>query len=89
LYKNTNGTYRNDHALSIALGIVNGHILDHPGIPWALASLTPEHKLTQLDKDSYRVDFINTENRARWLTLQQDFHAMGKQQLGAIVANPC
>ena len=89
LYKNTTATYRNDHALSIALGIVNGHTLNHSGIPWALASLTPEHKLTQLDKDSYRVDFINTENRARWLTLQQDFHAMGKQQLGAIVANPC
>jgi hypothetical protein len=49
--------------------------------------LTPEHKLKQLDKDSYRVDFIDTENRTRWITLQQDFHAMGKQQLGAIVAN--
>jgi hypothetical protein len=89
LYKNTNATYRNDHALSIALGIVNGHTLDHPGIPWALASLTPDHKLTQLDRDSYRVDFVNTENNLRWITLTQDFHAMGKQQLGAIVANPC
>jgi hypothetical protein len=89
LYKNTNATYRNDHALSIALGIVNGHTLDHNGIPWALASLTPDHKLTQLDQDSYRVDFIDTENRAKWITLTQDFHAMGKQQLGAIVANPC
>ena len=89
LYKNTNATYRNDHALSIALGIVNGHTLDHPGIPWALASLTPEHKLIQLDQDVYRVDFINTENKARWIELRQDFHAMGKQQLGAIVANSC
>jgi hypothetical protein len=89
LYKNTNATYRNDHALSIALGIVNGHTLNHAGIPWALASLTPEHQLTQLDQDRYRVDFINTENKSRWITLTQDFHAMGKQQLGAIVANPC
>lgn len=89
LYKNTNATYRNDHALSIALGIVNGHTLDHAGIPWALASLTPEHKLTQLDQDRYRVDFVNTENKPRWIELRQDFHAMGKQQLGAIVANPC
>jgi len=89
LYKNTNATYRNDHALSIALGIVNGHTLDHAGIPWALASLTPDHKLTQLDQDCYRVDFVNSENKARWMTLTQDFHAMGKQQLGAIVANPC
>jgi hypothetical protein len=87
LYKNTNATYRNDHALSIALGIVNGHTLDHPGIPWALASLIPGHRLTQLDTDSYRVDFIDTENRAKWITLTQDFHAMGKQQLGEIVAS--
>jgi len=89
LYKNTNATYRNDHALSIALGIVNGHTLDHAGIPWALASLTPEHRLTQLDQDQYRVDFVNAENKPRWVELKQDFHAMGKQQLGAIVANPC
>jgi hypothetical protein len=89
LYKNTNATYRNDHALSIALGIVNGHTLNYPGITWDLASLTPEHKLTQIDQDRYRVDFVNGENKARWITLTQDFHAMGKQQLGAIVANPC
>jgi hypothetical protein len=87
LYKNTSATYRNDHALSIALGIVNGHTLDHAGIPWALASLTPEHKITQLDQDCYRIDFINGENKARWITVTHDFHAMGKQQLGVIVAN--
>jgi hypothetical protein len=87
LYKNSVPAYRNDHALTIALGIVNGHTIDHASIPWQLASLTPEHKLTQLDKDSYRVDYIDTENRAKWITLTQDFHAMGKQQLGAIVAS--
>jgi hypothetical protein len=88
LYKNTNATYRNDHALSIALGMVNGHAVNHPGIPWALASLTPDHRLTQLDRDRYRVNFVNTQNKSRWIELRQDFHAMGKQQLGAIVANP-
>jgi hypothetical protein len=89
LYKNTNATYRNDHALSIALGIVNGHTVNHPGIPWALASLIPGYRLTQLDQDSYRVDFVNTENKSRWIELRQDFHAMGKQQLGEIVASTC
>ena len=87
LYKNTTATYRNDHALSIALGIVNGHTLTHAGIPWKLASLTPEHKLTQLSQDRYRVTFINTENKPCWIELRQDFHAMGKQQLGEIVAS--
>lgn len=89
LYKNTNATYRNDHALSIALGIVNGHTIAHAGIPWALASLTPGHQLTQIDKDCYRVNFVTTEHKPRWIELRQDFHAMGKQALGEIVANPC
>jgi hypothetical protein len=87
IYKNTARTYRNDHALSIALLITNGHTLNHAGIPWHLASLTPEHRLTQLDKDSYRVDFVDTQGRSRWIDLHQDFHAMGKKHLGDIVAN--
>jgi hypothetical protein len=87
IYKNSVTTYRNDHALSIALGIVNGHTLNHNGIPWQLASLTPDHDLTQLDQDCYRVDFVNTEGQPRWIELRQDFHAMGKRQLGDIVAN--
>lgn len=87
IYKISNPTYRNDFALSIALLVVNGHTLNHSGIPWQLASLTPEHNLTQLDQDRYRVDFVNQEGRPRWLELRQDFHAMGKKQLGEIVAN--
>ena len=87
IYKNSSPTYRNDHALSIALLVVNGHTLDHAAIPWQLASLTPEHQLTQLNKDRYRVDFVNTQGKARWIELHQDFHAMGKKHLGDIVAN--
>jgi hypothetical protein len=89
IYKNSAHAYRNDHALSIALGIVNGHTLNHYSIPWQLASLTPDHGLTQTDQDRYRVDFVNSTGQSRWIELNQDFHAMGKQQLGAIVANPC
>ena len=86
LYKNTNATYRNDHALSIALGIVNGHTLDHAGIPWALASLTPEHTVTRTSEDCYRIDYRDRDNRARWTTLcNQDFHAMGKKHLEKII----
>jgi hypothetical protein len=86
LYANPRSTYRNDHALSIALNIENGHTLQTQDIPWGLASLTPEHCLTQLDQDQYRVDFVTADKKPRWITLQQDFHAMGKQQLGDIVA---
>jgi hypothetical protein len=88
LYSNNQPTYRNDHALSIALNIENGHTLTTTDIPWNLASLTPDHRLTQLGPDTYRVDYVDSQNRARWITLNgQDFHAMGKQQLGDIVAN--
>ena len=87
LYANSRLTYRNDHALSIALNIENGHTLQTHDIPWALASLTPSHKLTQLDQDRYRVDFITADKKSRWIEITQDFHAMGKQQLGEIVAN--
>lgn len=87
LYRNNSPSYRNDHALSIALNTVNGHDPNHAGIPWRLASVTPEHQLTQLDQDCYRVDYTMPDGQRRWINIAQDFHAMGKQQLGAIVAN--
>lgn len=89
LYKIRQTTYRNDHALSIALLVCDGHALDHAAIPWNLATLTPEHAVTATDQDRYRVDFVNTENQRRWITMSQDFHAMGKTQLEAIVAHHC
>jgi hypothetical protein len=88
IYRINQSTYRNDHALSIALCLVNGHTLEIPSIPWSLDSLTPEHRLQQLAPDHYRVDFVTPDQRRCWVDLQgQDFHAMGKQQLGEIVAN--
>ena len=87
LYANPRSTYRNDHALSIALNIENGHTLTTTDIPWSLASLTPEHQLVQLDRDRYKVNFNTPDKKPRWIEITQDFHAMGKQQLGAIVAN--
>lgn len=87
LYKIRASTYRNDHALSIALLICDGHDLDHAAIPWDLATLTPEHRLTLQAQDQYRIDFVNSNNQSRWIGISQDFHAMGKTQLEAIVAN--
>jgi hypothetical protein len=90
-YKNLYGvnkpTYRNDFALSIALGIVNGHTLNYTGIPWSLASLTPAHILTQTSEDNYRIDFLTPDQKPRYITLAQDFHAMGKKHLGDIVVS--
>jgi len=86
LYGTMARTYRNDYALSIAQNILSGHTLSYPAIPWALANVSHEHQLTQLDQDTYRVDYI-ANNKPRWITLKQDFHAMGKGHLGAIIAN--
>lgn len=87
LYSIHRPTYRNDFALSIALGIVNGHTLDHPGIPWNLSTVTHDHKLTQIQDGRYRVDYITADQKPRWIELRQDFHAMGKKHLGDIIAN--
>lgn len=87
IYGTRTATYRNDHAMTIALNTVNGHTLDHPAIPWGLASLTPQHGLEQLSDDCFRVDYLTTDLRPRWITVTQDFHAMGKQHLGDIVAS--
>lgn len=87
LYGINRPTYRNDFALSIATSIVDGHTLTAPVIPWKLASLTPEHKLMQIDADTYRVEYTTQDKKSRYITINHDFHAMGKLHLGEIVAN--
>jgi hypothetical protein len=80
--------YRNDHALTIALGIVDGHKIGHCGIPWALPTVLPGPRLTQLDQDSYKLEYITAEKQNRYLILNDyDFHVLGKFQLGEMIAN--
>lgn len=87
IYHNSKNTFRNDHALSIALGIINGHCLDHAQIPWGLASLLPQHTLVRTDIDTYRVEYESNQRR-HWISMHgQDFHAMGKRCLGEIIAD--
>lgn len=86
VYRATSPAYRNDYALSIALHLVNGQTLHAPSIPWKLASLTPEHQVIQAGLDSYRINYIDRDQRARWILVNnQDFHAMGKQHLEKII----
>jgi hypothetical protein len=86
LYKIATATYRNDYALSIALNIINGQTLEYSSIPWQLPSVTPEHRVTQLDQDSYRIDYIDQDRRPQWISVHnQDFHAMGKHHLENII----
>ena len=88
LYNISSATYRNDYSLSIALNTVNGHTNNHADIPWPLSSLTPEHNLECVNEDFYCINYIDNENRAKRISVShQDFHAMGKKQLEAIVAS--
>lgn len=87
LYGIPKRTYRNDMALSIAMNIVDGHTMTMPTIPWPLVSLDADHQLTQIDTDTYRVEYVTQEGKTRWLTINHDFHAMGKKHLGDIVAS--
>jgi hypothetical protein len=89
LYGITEKNYRNDYALSIALGIVSGHTLIVDDIPWALASVMPESELSRY-KDSVEYWSIRYQSKGqlKMITLVgQDFHAMGKKHLGAAIAN--
>lgn len=79
--------YRNDYALSIALGLVAGAEQSVHQIYWPMLNVMPDHQLTSVDPDSYVIEYTNTEGRLKtmsWAGL--DFHAMCKKHLEAIVA---
>ena len=89
LYHISQPTYRNDYALSIALGIVSGHTLKVDAIPWNMASVIPEHSLTYQDRlgyESWIIEYQNSQGKNKQISFAGvDFHAMGKRDLGAIV----
>ena len=88
LYGIDNKTYRNDFALSIALGIVSGHTGQITEIPWPLLSVLPDTKLSKVDANMYQINYADSNNNPRRATWQgTDFHAMGKQDLEKIIAS--
>jgi hypothetical protein len=87
LYSINTATYRNDFALSIALGIVSGHTGRVTEIPWPLLSVLPDTQLSKLTDNMYQANYRDSSNNSRWVTWQgADFHAMGKQDLEKIIA---
>ena len=89
LYGIKQANYRNDFALSIALGIVSGHTLTVDSIPWPLHSVLPSTQLSNVHEDSYMVEYNDIGNKPRQMTFSAlDFHAMGKKHLEDIIANP-
>lgn len=89
LYGITEHNYRNDYALSIALGIVSGHTLKVDSIPWPLFSVMPD---TELSRDSYGsaeawiMKYAGRDGKPKSVSIAgQDFHAMGKKYLEAVI----
>ena len=87
LYAIGRSKYRNDFALSISLGIVSGHTLKVDAIPHSLATVMPECTIKELETDYYQIGYVK-QGKPRHITIRgQDFHAMGKGQLGDIIAS--
>ena len=89
LYQIDKKTYRNDFALTIAVGIVSGHTGQIDQIPWPLWTAMPDTVLTSNGPDYYTINYLDNNQKPKnmgWTGM--DFHAMGKKQLGAIVGNP-
>jgi hypothetical protein len=88
LYGIARSTYRNDHALSIALNTLHGHQGHWPSVPWSLATVVPDHKLECVNDNTFKVCYKTSNGKLRHVTIaDQDFHAMGKKHLGDIVAS--
>lgn len=88
LYGIESPTYRNDYALSIALGIVYGHALDVDAIPWSMPAAMPAHTVQYLGNEIFYISYVDSENRNRYVSLSGlDFHAMGKKHLEAVIAS--
>jgi hypothetical protein len=87
LYHSSGTNYRNDYALSIALGIMSGHTLQVDNIPWSLASIISGNNLKQISADHFQIDYYD-QGKSKTIDWQNmDFHAMCKKQLGDIIAN--
>lgn len=93
LYGITETVFRNDYALSIALGIVSGHTGQVDNIPWSMWATLPEHTIEietlKQDYNLYVVNYKNSQAQNCSITFSgQDFHAMGKLSLGAAIDKP-
>lgn len=88
LYNIGRSVYRNDFALSIALNILSGHTLEISEIPAPLWSVMPEHGISMIDQDRFRVDFRDTKQKPRYtICAGMDLHVMGKKNLGDMIGD--
>lgn len=86
LYGISETNYRNDYALSIALGIVSGHTGTVDAIPWDLMTTLPEHQISLMDSTLWSVNYQKADGKGYTLGIAgMDFHAMGKRNLLEVI----
>jgi len=89
LYGISERNYRNDYALSIALGLVSGHTLKVNSIPWAMPSVLPDTELFKVDAgetELWHMKYQGKDGKLKTIGLAgQDFHAMGKHELEKVI----
>jgi len=87
LYGIHQSNYRNDYALSMALGLVAGAEQSVHQIYWPMLNVMPDHGLTCVEQDHYEVTYTNSKGHIKTLSWAGlDFHAMCKRHLEVIVA---
>lgn len=87
LYGIDQANFRNDYALSIALGIVSGHTLQVDSIPWKMATVMPNATLDLLNHE-WLINYKDQREKSRFIMMNgTDFHAMGKRHLEAVIAS--
>jgi len=87
LYGIHHGNYRNDYALSIALGLVAGSEQSVYEFYGSMVNVMPELRLTWVEQDHYEVEYINANGQLKNMSWKgMDFHAMCKRHLEVIVA---
>ena len=85
LYDIQSPIYRNDFALSIALGIVSGHTLNVDTFDVPMATVMPSQRIKQLDDDYWQFTWQHNGREKTAALGGFDFHAMCKRDLGEIV----
>jgi len=87
LYGIHHSNYRNDYALSIALGLVAGSEQSVYEFYGSMINVMPELRLTWVEQDHYEVEYTNANGQLKNMSWKgMDFHAMCKKHLEVIVA---
>lgn len=91
IYQIRDPLFRNDYAMTIALGIVSGHTLRIDSIPWRLPTVLPdtEFVLNTAPWSEFQIFYRDDHHRRRTQNVfsQTDCHVMAKSQLEKIVSD--